>query len=418
VTRGPYLQIGTSTGVTIRWRTDQPSNSRVRWGTSPTSLTASTQDLTLTTEHVVNVTGAEPATKYYYSVGTVTQALAGGSSTHSFTTSPPAGTAKQTRVWVVGDGGTADADAASVQQAFRTWNGTRHVDVWLMLGDNAYDTGTDSEYQAAIFEMYTPFLPNTVLWPTRGNHDDIHSGSNNDYYDIFSMPTSGQAGGLASGTEAYYSYDYGNVHFICLDSEGSSLSATGAMANWLRSDIEATSRDWVIAYWHHPPYSKGSHDSDSESQLIDMRENFVPILESAGVDLVLTGHSHSYERSVLLDRHYGYSSSLTSAMKLDPGNGRESGTGAYRKAGLGTNPHEGAVYTVAGASGSTGGGSLDHPIMVTSLDVLGSMIIDVDGQRLDARYLDNNGSIRDSFTILKGGADVIAPAAVRDLSSP
>jgi len=105
-------------------------------------------------------------------------------------------------------------------------------------------------------------------------------------------------------------------------------------------------------------------------------------------------------------------------MKKDPGNGRETGTGAYRKPGTGTNPHEGAVYTVAGASGSTGGGSLNHPAMITSLNVLGSMVLDVSGNRLDARYVDFNGTIRDTFTMIKGGgptADVIPPAAVRDL---
>ncbi len=177
-----------------------------------------------------------------------------------------------------------------------------------MLGDNAYSNGTDAEYQSAVFDIYPTLLRKSVVWPTMGNHDGYSSTSSSQsgpYFSIFSLPKNAEAGGVASGTEAYYSFDYGNIHFICLDSEGSSRSSHGAMLEWLRLDLAATTKDWIIAYWHHPPYSKGSHDSDTETNLVDMRQNALPILEAGGVDLVLTGHSHSYERSYLLDGHYG-----------------------------------------------------------------------------------------------------------------
>src|SRR5204863_572159 len=135
-------------------------------------------------------------------------------------------------------------------------------------------------------------------------------------------------------------------------------SPTGPMANWVQSDLNSTLRDWVIAFWHHPPYSKGSHDSDTEIELMQMRQNIVPILESGGVDLVLAGHSHAYERSYLIDGHYGDSSTLTSAMIKDSGDGREDGSGAYEKP-VAQTAHKGAVYTVAGSSGQTSGGSLN-----------------------------------------------------------
>ena len=73
------------------------------------------------------------------------------------------------------------------------------------------------------------------------------------------------------------------------------------MLTWLKEDLAGTTQEWKIAFWHHPPYTKGSHDSDSENALADMRQNLVPILERGGADLVLTGHSYSYERSVLLN---------------------------------------------------------------------------------------------------------------------
>ena len=128
------------------------------------------------------------------------------------------------------------------------------------------------------------------------------------------------------------------------------------MLTWLEQDLAATEKDWIIAFWHSPPYSKGSHDSDFEANLVGMREQVVPILETYGVDLVLCGHSHSYERSFLLNGHYGSSATLTPAMVLDPGSGRSEETGAYNKSLGGPDASRGAVYVVAGSAGQTGFG--------------------------------------------------------------
>jgi hypothetical protein len=119
---------------------------------------------------------------------------------------------------------------------------------------------------------------------------------------------------------------------------------------------------------------------------------------------------------VLLDGHYGTSSTLTAAMKKDAGSGREDGNGAYRKLTLGPAPREGAVYVVAGSSGQVGGGTLNHPAMFTSLNSLGSLIVDVNGPRLDARFIDQTGAVRDYFTMLKGAAPAV-PAAPAGLTA-
>ena len=406
VVRGPYLQVGAPTGVTVRWRTDLATDSRVRFGPYPGSLSSSADDAALVTDHEVALTGFQPATRYYYSVGTTTLQLAGDDSSYTFQTHPQPGLPHSTRVWIVGDGGTANADARAVRDAYAAYAAPRPADLWLMLGDNAYPTGTDAEYEAAVFDTYPEQLRRTVLWPTRGNHDVLHGPPDQDYYDIFSLPTAAQSGGLASGNEAYYSFDYANIHFICLDSEGTDRSTGGAMLTWLTNDLASTTQQWIVAYWHHPPYTKGSHDSDDDfdsgGRMRDMRANALPILEAGGVDLVLTGHSHSYERSFLLDGHYGPSTTLTEAMKIDPGDGRLDGDGPYLKPAADLAPHEGAVHSVAGSSGQISGGALNHPVMVTSLNVLGSMVVDVYGSRLDARFLTSTGAVLDSFTIIKG----------------
>jgi cysteine-rich repeat protein len=410
VTRGPYLQLGTPSSTVVRWRTNIASNSCVRYGTLQGSLTSITCDPASTTEHVVNVTGLAADTKYYYSIGTSTGTQAGNTADHFFVTSPIPGTPKATRMWILGDSGTADANQVAVRNGYFTATGTAPTDLWLMLGDNAYNNGTDSEYQAAVFDMYPTVLRNSVLWPTLGNHDGGSADSQTQtgpYYASFTLPGAAQAGGVASGTEAYYSFDYGDIHFICLDSYDTDRSAGGTMMTWLAADLADTTANWIIAFFHHPPYSKGSHDSDSEARLVDMRQNALPILEAGGADLVLTGHSHSYERSFLLDGHYGLSSTLTSGMKLDPGDGRDAGTGPYLKMGGGPMANDGAVYVVAGSSGQIDSGPLNHPAMYVSMSVLGSMILEVDGDRLDARFIDSSGTTRDSFAMEK-----VSPPAV------
>ena len=274
----------------------------------------------------------------------------------------------------------------------------------MMLGDNAYGDGTDEQYQRAVFDMYPSILQKSVLWSTLGNHDGQSASSASEsgpYYDLFTLPRGGEVGGLATGTEAYYSFDFGNIHFVCLNSYDVDRSTSGPMLTWLQSDLMATNATWIIAFWHHPAYSKGSHDSDSDTRMREMRENALPILESYGVDLVLAGHSHSYERSMLIDGHYGFSNTFGPSHVVDGGDGDPSGDGAYQKS-LPVLPNEGAVYAVAGSSGRISGGSLDHPVMILNLNLLGSMILDFDSTVLDASFLDSTGTIRDTFQIIKG----------------
>ena len=406
--RAPYLQSGTSSSVIIKWRTDEATDSVVRYGPDPDSLTLSASDSDSTTEHAVQLTGLSADVKYFYavgySVGTSSATLAGGDRDHFVVTAPVPGTAKPTRIWVIGDSGTADRNARAVRDAFLEFTEPRDPDLWIMLGDNAYYDGTDAEYQAAVFNTYRQVLPRTVLWPTLGNHDGRTADSTTEsgpYYDIFSLPRNGEAGGVASGTEAYYSFDYGNMHFICLDSYETDRSPDGAMMTWLAADLAANDREWVIAFWHHAPYSKGPRDSDEVGRSILLRRNAVPILERYGVDLVLTGHSHAYERSYLIDGHYGFSGTFTDAMKKNPGDGSATGDGAYQKPAAIGAPRAGAVYVVAGTAGYVRPGPFNHPAMAVSIETLGSMVLDVNGNRLDAMFLDSTGNIRDDFTILK-----------------
>lgn len=421
VTRGAYLQMGTANAMTVRWRTNIATDSRVQFGTTQGSLVSAQTDATPTTEHEIRLTGLAPNTKYFYSIGSTTQVLAGNDANHFFVTSPNAGQANPYRIWVLGDSGTADANAQAVRNAYLNYTGSTYTNLLLMLGDNAYESGTDADYQTAVFNMYPTVLRQTPLWATIGNHDTAQSTnppSNLPYFQMFTLPTAAEAGGVASGTEKYYSFNYGNVHFVCLDSMTSSRAVGGAMYTWLQNDLSQNTQPWTIAFWHHPPYSKGSHNSDTETELVEMRANFLPLLESWGVDLVLAGHSHAYERSFLIDGHYGTSATFTNSMKKNPGGGRENIDGAYTKSALSPVSNEGAVYAVAGSSGQISGGTLNHPAMFISLNNLGSMVLDINNDRLDAKFLRENGTVADYFTIIKGGTVTpTAPAAPTGLSA-
>jgi hypothetical protein len=293
-----------------------------------------------------------------------------------------------------------------VRDQYYKFTGSRGTDLVLLLGDNAYPDGTDADYQKAIFEMYPETLRTVPFWSTLGNHDGHSANSitqSGVYYDIFTLPTRGQAGGVPSGTEAYYSFDYANTHFICLDSNDTDRSPDGAMAQWLKADLAATKRDWIIAFFHHPTYTKGTHDSDKEARSIEMRQAFLPILEAGGVDLVLTGHSHVYERSFLIDGHYGAAATFDAAANVkQKGNGRVDGDGAYHKPRARA-AHLGEVSVVAGSAGHTSAKPvpLNHPAMFVSLAEAGSAVVDVDGLKLNLTFINEQGQKRDWFTIVK-----------------
>lgn len=405
ITRGPYLQQGTESSIIIRWATDAPVQGKVLYGTEPKKLALTLGETITTCDHQVKLTGLIPDQKYYYSIGTSDGVLLGGTEDYFFVTAPSVNLASELvrplRIWVVGDAGRGNDIAALVRDGYLKFTGTRHTDLWLMLGDNAYETGTFEEYQQGVFNMYPTLLQRSVLWTAIGNHDAENASSlhqTGPYYELFTPPTRGEAGGIPSGTAAYYSFDYGNIHFICLDSYGSDRSPTGPMFTWLARDAAASRKDWQIAFWHHPPYTKGSHDSDIETELIEMRERAMPILEDAGVDLVLGGHSHAYERSYLIDAHYGTSDTFTSEMKKDGGSGRESESGPYQKPYLAS--HAGTVYIVAGTSGLADSVS-PHAAMHTSLSIPGSLVLDVQGTRLDVTFINEGGEVKDYFTLKK-----------------
>lgn len=417
LTRGPYLNSALQSGIVIRWRTDVASNSKVSYGTSAGSLTQSVTDNTVTTEHVVTLTGLTANTLYYYSIGSTIQTLQGDASNY-FKTMPPAGSTQKVRVLAMGDMGNNSTNQVNVRNAWQAFNGSNYTDAWLLLGDNAYNNGTETEYQSNFFDIYQGSLTkNHVLWPSPGNHDYADNAARQadhliPYYDIFTLPSAGQAGGVSSGTEAFYSYNYGNIHFVSLDSYGWEAGNTrlydtlGPQAVWLKQDLAANTQPWTVVYFHHPPYTKGSHNSDTESELINMRDRIARILERYKVDLVLSGHSHSYERSYLINGHYGVESTFNPATHaLSTSSAKYDGTAnscTYIKSSASAN--NGAVYAVVGSAGQVGGSTAGYPhnaMYYSNVTNGGALFFEVEVNRMNAKWIGSDGVIRDNFTIMK-----------------
>lgn len=135
-------------------------------------------------------------------------------------------------------------------------------------------------------------LMNTTIMPASGNHD----AGNSTFIDHFNFDTPGQ-----SATGAYYSVDYSNAHFVVLNTNESSdnyKEFTNAQVDWLKADIgsaKSAGAQWIIVVMHMGPYTIAEHSSDSNIK--DTRAKIAPLLSELGVDLVLQGHDHVYERS-------------------------------------------------------------------------------------------------------------------------
>jgi hypothetical protein len=408
--RVPYLQNVTPDAITVRWQSAAEVVGEVHFGEKPDALTQVVREHAATAVHRLRLTGLKPATRYYYAVADANQVRHSGAD-FSFVTAPLPGTTEPLRFWVQGDPGKYNDGARAVRDAMRQWvaahpRGERPpFDLWLTTGDNGYTSGRDRDYQKGLFDAYPELLRKIPYIPVYGNHDARRRA----FFRLFTFPQEGEGGGVPSGSQHYYAFDYGNVHFIVLDSEDSDRSNDSAMMMWLRRDLAGTRQMWRIVLFHHPPYSRATHDSDSKTdslgRMTNMRENFLPLLEEHGVDLVLTGHSHIYERSHLLRCHYGKSQTFSPGMIVQQGDGGEV---PYRKP-RGSAALSGTVYAVVGSTSNLDSGRLDHPANRVVRSEYGSMMMEVEGDSLEANFINSAGDVTDHFSIVKSAETVVKP---------
>ncbi len=404
--RGPYLQSVGTTRAVVRFATSTPAAGAVRFARAPEPPSTLVQGLA-TTEHEITLTGLRPGTSYAYQIEVGGAPLLGSDGTLRFGTAPARASHQRVRILAMGDGGILPSLTRGAFNAYRAHTGA-DPDLLLWLGDAARTSDAAPPDPDALFEQLGEPIRSLPIWPAFSEADAATSSTSTQtgpFFTRFTLPRLGELGGVASFTEAYYSFDWGNVHFVVLDSAETTLTSSSPMWTWLAADLAGTEQDWRIAVFHHPPYAKADVNSDSSTQaqgrMRSMRLQALPLLEAAGIDLVISGYARTYQRSALLDSHYGTSGTLTQAMVLDPGEGSGGTEDVYRK-GVGSPAHDGAVYALSGSATAVGSGSFTHPALVAGAAAAGVLAVEVLGTRLDGRFIRSDGQVLDRFTLVKG----------------
>lgn len=302
-----FLQQVSSRSAIVKWRGDADV---LCAGTDINKLDIQVEASSDGSHSAALLSGLVADTRYFYSIG----GAGTGKPGQQFRTAPETGQLPadgNTHIWIIGDSGTATemqrgvtthpGEAVAVKEGFLKYNreqaANEPLDLLLLLGDNAYLEGTDAQWQGAFFDIYPELISQTAVWPTIGNHemgvapldvclfgplpgcdkgpvvvplggvsesaDPVSYDSNGDgpdagglpYLTIFSLPAAGELGGVPSGTEQYYAFDFGNVHVVSLDSQLSNREDTKrqAMREWLQDDLSRNQQDWTIVIFHHPP---------------------------------------------------------------------------------------------------------------------------------------------------------------------
>jgi uncharacterized protein (TIGR03437 family) len=195
------------------------------------------------------------------------------------------------RFLVFGDSGEGTPEQGLIAARMLAENDVRFV---VHTGDIAYGDGTFSEFLTRHFNVYAPLMARAPFFPTPGNHE-YYTRDAAPYLALHAPPSDGVP---PSGIGRYYSFDWGDAHFVSIDSNLLENERAGEMLSWLERDLARTRRYWRIAVFHHPPYASGYHAADS--LVATARQKLVPILEKHGVQLALSGHEHAYERTLAL----------------------------------------------------------------------------------------------------------------------
>ena len=269
----PYLQSLTSTSVVIVSQSKEPRVARLQYGLDEEMAIRIEEDGPRH-DHVFRLEGLQPDTVYHYRVFHLEDSTF---ARMQLRTLPQPGA--PVLVAAIGDSGTlSDAQLAIADLLLAL-----QPAILLHAGDTVYPYGTPQNYREKLFQVYKRLFRSTCFYPSLGNHDCFISP---DYWlKSFYTPANNPA-----GSRAYYSFDAGDAHFAVLNScEG---DMPQEQLDWLDADLTQTARIWRILLFHHPPYSNAFHGGN-----IEIRAALAPVLEKHGVELVINGHDHVYERS-------------------------------------------------------------------------------------------------------------------------
>lgn len=355
VDRAPYLQRTQSDAVEIAWRTEVAGVGKVLYGTDKDELNEQLQENEALQRHHLKLSGLRPNTRYWYQVWTDDRQILELASFHT----APTDEEEDLSFFLLGDSGVNNANQYRVSE--QMWNEYLRdpVDFIIHVGD--LHQGNGDGYDDVFFKPYEALLKELNVFPAIGNHD-TYTLNAEPYLESFYLPNNNPA-----QSERYYSFRWGKAFFISLDTNIDYLPGSAQNAfliDQLQSEAR-TSATWTFVYAHHPPYSEYWVNYEGEP---NVREYLMPVFEQYQVDMVMNGHTHSYERGEKAHVHYIVS---------------------------------------GGGGGNLDDYYMDHPHITVSEKKHHFTRIDVQGNRLNIKAIDQNGQVFDNANIGKRFATFI-----------
>lgn len=279
IVRGPMVQLVDDDELSIAWDTSRPMEVEVKLLSDDGSKVIATQKAPPTKERtVVRFGDLTVGTKYRYQLWYEGDQL----TERTIKTAPPRGASF--RVLAFGDSGSGDREQFTLAARMDDFA----PDVIVHTGDLVYFFGERRNYPKRFYAPYGELVASVPFYPCLGNHDN-YTDHGAPLLAEFVLPRNGPPG---LTPERHYWFDYGDVRFVAMDTNVEEKELREQVAPWLESVLADAGDRWKIAYFHHTVYSNGRH-----GDTLRVQTALVPVLESRGVQLVLNGHDHMYERT-------------------------------------------------------------------------------------------------------------------------
>jgi uncharacterized protein (TIGR03437 family) len=369
LTRYPYLQDMRTDRVTIVWTMPELVESPVVEYSTDQSFRQSVPAQILEIppgvtglgipyyKYQVTLTGLRPGTEYFYRV-----LLDGGE------LAPPEDLRFRTaapgpfQFLAFGDSGTGGDE----QRRLALLINRERPALVIHTGDIAYPDGTFSEFRNNHFAIYSPLMRRVPFFPSPGNHE-YNTPAAIPYVLLHTNPTEGVP---EPDQGRYYSFDWGDVHFVSVDTNAPfarALEGRGQMIRWLEEDLRRTRRLWRVVYFHHPVRPTSNHENDPTSAQV--RQHLEPIFDRHDVQLIFGGHEHNYQQA------------------------------APRRGGEFVGSGQGTVNIITGGGGAILYSVTPRPGLVFGFSDYHYLRCEVDGPRLTIRAIDIQDRQQDQFTV-------------------